>query len=131
MVCGVEAVLPSDVRFSAPRVIAYTEEASNAALAQDMDALDEARDIALTRSAVYQQGLHNYQSRRVRNRSFIEGDLVLRLKQKSHHKLSPPWEGPYIIHEVLRGGSYRLKDPDTGGIYKNPWNVAQLRKFYP
>jgi transposase InsO family protein len=33
MVYGAEAVLPSDVRFSAPRVIAYTEEASNAALA--------------------------------------------------------------------------------------------------
>ena len=53
MVYGAEAVLPSDIRFSAPRVIAYTEEASNAALAQDMDALDEARDIALASSAVY------------------------------------------------------------------------------
>ena len=43
MAYGAEPVLPSDVRFSAPRVIAYTEEASNAALTQDMDALDEAR----------------------------------------------------------------------------------------
>ena len=130
MVYGAEAVLPSDVRFSAPRVIAYTEEASNAALAQDMDALDEARDIALARSAVYQQNLRNYHSRRIRSRSFVEGDLVLRLKQKGHHKLESPWEGPYIIHEVIRGGSYRLRDPDTGGVYKNPWNIAQLRKFY-
>ena len=53
MVYGAEAVLPSDVHFSAPRVIAYTEEASNEALAQDIDALDEARDIALARTAVY------------------------------------------------------------------------------
>ena len=52
MVYGAEAVLPSDVRFSAPRVIAYTEEASNEALTQDMDALDEARDIALASTAV-------------------------------------------------------------------------------
>jgi len=96
-----------------------------------MDALDEARDVALARTAVYQQGLRNYHSRRVRSRSFVEGDLVLRLKQKSHHKLSPPWEGPYIIHEVIRGGAYRLKDPETGVVYSNPWNVAQLRKFYP
>ena len=109
----------------------YIEEASNAALAWDMDALDEAREIALTRLAVYQQGLRNYHSRRVRSRSFIEGALVLCLKQKSHHKLSPPWEGPYIIHEVIRGGAYRLKDPETGIIYSKPWNVAQLRKFYP
>ena len=95
-----------------------------------MDLLDEARDIASARSAVYQQGLRNYYSRRVRSRSFVKGDLVLRLKQKGHHKLEPPWEGPYIIHEVIPGGAYRLKDMETGGIHTNPWNVAQLRRFY-
>ena len=32
------------------------------------------------------------------------GDLVLRLQQdnRGRHKLSPPWEGPYIIAEVLK-----------------------------
>ena len=94
-------------------------------------ALDEARDITLARSAVYQQGLRNYHSRRVRSRSFSEGDLVLRLKQKGHHKLESPWEGPYIITEVIPGGAYRLKDMKTGIAYSNPWNVAQLRRFYP
>ena len=101
-----------------------------ATLQDAIDVLDEARDIALARSAVYQQSLHNYHSQRVRTRSFNEGDLVLRLKQKSSHKLSPPWEGPYIIAEVIGGGAYRLKDPKTGVVYSNPWNVAQLRRFY-
>ena len=41
-----------------------------------MDLLNEARDVAFAHSAVYQQGLRNYHSRRVRNRSFVEGDLV-------------------------------------------------------
>ena len=68
---------------------------------------------------------------RVRSRSFSEGDLVLRLKQKGHHKLESPWEGPYIITEVIPGGAYRLKDMKTGVTYSNPWNVAQLRRFYP
>src|SRR5664279_4757484 len=130
MVYGAEAVLPSDVRYNTPQVAAYTEEDSNAAIEDDVDPLDEARDIALARSAVYQQGLRNYHSRRVRSRSFAEGDLVLRLKQKSHHKLSPPWEEPYIITEVIRGGAYRLKDANTGVVYSNPWNVAQLHRFY-
>ena len=130
MVYGAEAVLPSDVRYNAPRVAAYTEKDSNAAIEDDVDALDEARDIALARSAVYQQGLRNYHSHRVRSRSFVEGDLVLRLKQKSHHKLSPPWEGPFIVTEVIGGGEYRLKDMKTGVVYANPWNVAQLRLFY-
>ena len=43
MVYGSEAILPSDVRFSAPRVIAYSEQASNEALAQDMDRSEERR----------------------------------------------------------------------------------------
>ena len=55
---------------------------------------------------------------------------MLRLKQKSHHKLSPPWEGPFVIAEVLGNGAYRLKDMKTGVVYTNPWNIAQLRRFY-
>jgi len=130
MVYGAEAVLPSDVRFEAPRVVAYTEASSSAALEDSVDLLDEARDIAFARSAVYQQGLRNYHSRRVRNRSFSVGDLVLRLKQKGHRKLESPWEGPYIIDEVIPGGAYRLKDPATGNVVGNPWNIAQLSRFY-
>ena len=68
-----------------------------------MDQLDEACDIALLRLAKYQQALHWYHSHRVRGRSFNIGDLVLCLVQssKDRHKLSLPWEGPYIIVEVL------------------------------
>ena len=55
-----------------------------------MDALDEARDIALARADVYQQDLRNYHSRRIRRRSFKEAYLVLRLKQTRHHKLESP-----------------------------------------
>jgi hypothetical protein len=53
MVHSAEVVLPSDVHHNAPRVAAYVEEDSVAALEDDVDALDKARDIALTRSAVY------------------------------------------------------------------------------
>ena len=68
-----------------------------------MDHLDEARDVALLRSARYQQALRRYHGRRVRDRAFKVGDLVLRLLQsnKDHHKLSPPWEGPYVIVNEL------------------------------
>ena len=67
MVYGAEAVLPSEVRYEAPRVVAYTEARSNAGMEDNMDLLDEARDIVTARSAVYQQGLRNYHSRRVRH----------------------------------------------------------------
>jgi hypothetical protein len=45
-----------------------------------MDLLEEEQDLAAQRSAIYQQNLRRYHSRRVRQRSFKEVDLVLRLK---------------------------------------------------
>ena len=40
------------------------------------------------------------------------------MSTKDTHKLSPPWEGPYIIAEVLRQEVYKLKDSD-GNILTN------------
>jgi hypothetical protein len=45
--------------------------------------------------------------------------LCLVQSNKDHHKLSPPWEGPYIIVEVLKPGTYKLKTAD-GQVFTNP-----------
>ena len=76
--------------------------------------------------------MRRYHSHHVRGRAFGVGDLVLHLVQsnKNRHKLSPPWEGPYIVTEVLRPGTYKLKDAD-GQVLTNAWNIEQLRRFYP
>jgi hypothetical protein len=60
------------------------------------------------------------------------GDLVLRLKQSNEekHKLTPPWEGPYIIVEVLRPDTYNIATM-KGEVFTNAWNIEQLRHFYP
>jgi transposase InsO family protein len=120
---GAEVVLSTDVRYCAPHVVAYVEEDAEKALADAQDLLDEARDAALARSTVYQQSLRDYHSRRVHGRSFEPGNLVLRLKQTSTSKLEPPWEGPYLIHEVILGGAYRLRNPKRGANIKNLWNA--------
>ena len=90
------------------------------------------RDVALLRLAKYQQVLRRYHSRRVWGQAFNVGDLVLCLVQsnKNCHKLSPPWEGSYIIAEVLRPGTYKLKTID-GEVFVNTWNIEQLCHFYP
>ena len=49
---------------------------------------------------------------------------------KEKHKLSPPWEGPYMVTEVIRPDAYRLKD-DNGNVLTNTWNIEQLRHFSP
>jgi transposase InsO family protein len=87
LVHGAEAVLPVKRTHEAPRIAAYDETTSTEALQDDVDALDEARDVALARAMQYQQSLRNYHSTRVRPRSFIVGDLVLRIKQDGHGKL--------------------------------------------
>jgi hypothetical protein len=112
-----------------------------------VDLLEEEQDLAAQRSAIYQQNLRRYHSHRVHKRLFKEGDLVLCLKQQKSHKLSPSWEGPFVIIKALLNGFYYLvdirkldkrpskkckrRDPDD--IYNetdHPWNIAQLRPFY-
>ena len=97
--------------------------------------------MALSRSAIYQQDLRRYHSRKVKPRLFREGDLVLRLVQSTTgmHKLSPPWEGPFIVSKALKNDAYYLIDAQeqdrnrtdrAGEESKRPWNVALLRPFY-
>jgi hypothetical protein len=57
LVHGAEAVLPVEITHEAPRITAYDETTSTEELQDDVDALDEARDIALTRATHYQQNL--------------------------------------------------------------------------
>jgi hypothetical protein len=103
MVHGSEAVLPTDIDYGSPRVRGYTEEGNRVALEDAIDQLDEVHDVALLQSAKYQQALWRYHERNVQPREFHVGDLVLQRVQgsKDRHKLSPPWEGPFIIHKVL------------------------------
>src|SRR5215216_4450142 len=149
MVYGAEVILPSDILHDAPRVSAYDEDDDEESRRLDVDLLEEERILARQRSAIYQQKLRSYHSRRVRHRSFKEEDLVLRLKQKNSHKLSPPWEGSFIISKALLNGSYYLVDnhelkdrpnedhkrkrcdpDDDYSELDQPWNIAQLRPFY-
>jgi hypothetical protein len=66
MVHGAEAVLLVEITHEAPRIAAYDKMTSTEALQDDIDALDEARDVALARAMQYQQSLQNYHSSRVR-----------------------------------------------------------------
>ena len=79
MVYGFEPILRIDLDYGASRVRAYDEQGAEVSLEDDMDQLDEARDVALLRSAKYQQALRRYHSHRVRGRAFKIGDLVLLL----------------------------------------------------
>jgi hypothetical protein len=132
LVYGTEAILPTDLEYGSPRVRSYDEGTKQRAREDSLDQLDEARTVALMHSARYQQALRWYQARKIRCRDFSDGDLVLRLRQdnRGRHKLSPPWEGPYVIVKVLKPGTYKLANVD-GEELTNAWNIQQLHRFYP
>ncbi len=81
--------------------------------------------------------------------TFLRGGFGAPIKQKKSHKLSPPWEGPFIISKALLNGSYylvdnrelkdrpnkdhkrkRLDPDDDYPELDQPWNIAQLSPFY-
>jgi transposase InsO family protein len=132
LVYGAEAILPTDLEYGSPRVRGYGEDTNQRAREDSLDQLDEARTVALMHSARCQQALRRYQARKIWRRDFNEGDLVLRLRQdnRGRHKLSPPWEGPYVVDKVLKLDTYKLTNED-GEELTNAWNIQQLRRFYP
>jgi hypothetical protein len=77
LVHGAKSVLPVEITHQAPRIVVYDETTFTEALQDDVDALDEAIDVALARAMQYQQSLQNYHSSQVRPQSFVVGDLVL------------------------------------------------------
>lgn len=89
-------------------------------------------ELALAHSTIYQQNLRSYHNHQVRGRAFTEGDLVLQLSQKieGKHKLSPLWEGPFIISKVLQNGAYRLYNLNKKDEEPRTWNADLLRWFY-
>jgi hypothetical protein len=110
LVYGAEAMLPTDIQFDAPRVELYTEAEVKETREDNVDLLEEAREQALSRSAIYQQNLRCYHAQKVKPQTFREGDMVLRLKEGTvgRHKLTPPWEGPFIVSKALHNDAYYL-----------------------
>jgi hypothetical protein len=125
-------VLPADLIFEAPRLAFENIAEAEATRLEDIDVLEEERWNIVIQSARYQQTLRRYHDKAVRHWSFGVGDLVLRriLTEERHHKLSPLWEGPFIVLEVTRPGSYQFTRMD-GMEVGNSWNIEHLRKFYP
>ena len=132
MVYDLEAILSADIAFQAPRVEHYNEEQATAVRTEDVDRAKEERLITCIRTAKYLESLRRYYNRNIKGRSFAVGDLVLHRKQKIEgiHKLSSSWEGPYVVKEVTRPGSYRLCDMEEIDI-PNSWHIEELIRFYP
>ena len=91
------------------------------------------RDIAreeILRSQIKQKEYHD---NKVKEKEKFEiGDKVLKYDAKNHNsksgKLDDKWLGPYLIHEILLNGSYKIKTIE-GKIVKTPINGMLLKSF--
>jgi hypothetical protein len=118
LVYGSEAILPTDVAFRAPCIQFYEEGEAEQTRRVDLDSLEEQRLVAVMRQARHNQQLQRYHDCNLKETSFNIGDLVLRCIQKTDgmHKLSAPWEGPFIVTEVISPSTYRLQWGDRQGV---------------
>ena len=109
-------------------------EHNDEALRLNLELLDEKREQILRRIEDYQRKTARYYNQKVKPRSYMPGDLVLKKllparKNPMHGNLDPNWEGPYIISRVVRPGNYELQT-EEGKVLQHTWNAEHLKRFY-
>jgi transposase InsO family protein len=131
LVYGAEAVLPPKIYLKLARVAHFNPEDQAKARELYANLLEERRNTALSNGRKYQAALKRYYNKRVVQRELNIGDLMLKkdIRTKDRHKFSTPWEGPFIVVDVVAPGAYVLAEVDDG-MLPNTWNVNQLRKYY-
>uniref|UniRef100_A0A2N9H5S1 Integrase catalytic domain-containing protein n=1 Tax=Fagus sylvatica TaxID=28930 RepID=A0A2N9H5S1_FAGSY len=132
---GTEAVIPVEIGLTTFRTTFHKEEENEGQLRLNLDLLDETREKAAQRIALYQGRMARYYNTKVKLRRFEVSDWVLRkvtqaTKDPSQGKLGPNWEGPYKVTQYYRRGTYHLEDRH-GKKLPHPWNAEHLKKYYP
>lgn len=134
LVYGSKAVAPAELALPTHRVNCYNLDVNLVSRAIDLDLLDERQKVARLRMETYKQQRKASHDKRVRRRPLQVGDWVLQKidvtgRQMEATKLTPNWEGPYIIISEVRPGTFRLKKEDDT-VLANPWHSDHLKKYY-
>jgi len=139
LVYGCEAVIHLEIHMSSLCVALatkMTKEGNDQLRLQELEALDERRLQAQQRIELYQARISKAFNKKVKERVFQKGDLVLAIRRpmvmihNTKGKLQPKWEGPFMIETVYSNGAYRLGTP-SGDIFMMLVNSKLLKKYYP
>ena len=127
-------MIPVEIGINSIRVSHYNQEQNEANLRVNLDLLEEIREETVTKAAARQRVVAQYFNQKVKPKVFEVGDLVLRNCRASrpvgeHRKLSPTWEGPYLVSSVVGKRAYRLQTME-GKEIANTWNAQHLKKYY-
>ncbi|KAK1426837.1 hypothetical protein QVD17_15517 [Tagetes erecta] len=95
---GTEAVIPVEIGMPTRRML--NEGDNEQALKENLDLLEERREVAAIREAKYKKQIERYYNKRVVKQTFKEGEYVFRCNEASRvqstGKLGPRWEGPSL-----------------------------------
>uniref|UniRef100_A0A2N9J4N8 Uncharacterized protein n=1 Tax=Fagus sylvatica TaxID=28930 RepID=A0A2N9J4N8_FAGSY len=114
LVYGVEAVLPLERQIPSLRIAiqeGLTNEENARLRLEELEALDEKRLEAQQHLECYQARLSRAFNKKVKPRSFQQGDLVLAVRRpintlhKIGNKFTSKWDGPYVVQEVYTNGA--------------------------
>ncbi|CAJ2644717.1 unnamed protein product [Trifolium pratense] len=131
MVYGSDAMIPVEINPPSWRRETITQEENDRALEENLDMIEERRERAHFREfAIKQRAARRYNTR-VKQRSFQEGDLVLKrpMGKDKGGKFAANWEGPFRVQEAFEGGAYPLETME-GRTLPRTWNIANLKFYY-
>ena len=134
MTYGAEAVIPLETGFPTLKTSSFCPSNNDELLGKSLDLIEERKEKAMVQLAYCQHKLKQGYDAKVKLRSLVLGDLVLRkvlvnAKNPTRGKLGPNWESLYRITSVVGIGAYFLEDLDES-VIPCPWNVNNLEKYY-
>ena len=97
------------------RISNFDKQNNETKLRLNLDLLDEKRERAEVHQAAYKYQVAKYYNQRVKHRSFLLGDLVLKkvtlsTKKLNVGKLGLTWEGHYKVVKVFKPGNHWIED---------------------
>ncbi|XP_059627509.1 uncharacterized protein LOC132270347 [Cornus florida] len=121
---GHDAVLPMELNVKSARVALqhnFIPANYNETMLAKLKDLDEVQKLALDHLMIHKAKVMKAYNKRVKFKSFAECDMVWQTilppgkVDRVYEKWSPTWKGPFVVHQVLHGGVYRLKDLNSKG----------------
>ncbi|GJS73889.1 hypothetical protein Tco_0706730 [Tanacetum coccineum] len=125
-----EAVIPIEIRVKTKRVQDFDSKENEKRRREDLDILEERREMEAIKEAHYKQKLEGYYNKNVKPSTFKPGTYVLRLNSASkaeyQGKMRPTWEGPYRVRKAYGDGACKLETLSVKAIDQT-WNMTNLR----
>ncbi|XP_075086296.1 uncharacterized protein LOC142169003 [Nicotiana tabacum] len=133
LVYGTDAVIPVEVGEPSLRYFRESGHQNDDSRRQELDEVEERRDMAYVRMVAQKQQAECYYNTRAKIRPLKVGDYVLKAKTQASKypregKLGTNWDGPYKIMAATSKGSFTQATME-GKQLPNNWNITHLKYF--